>query len=114
MFWQRFVELCNSEKNSPNAVASKLGFSNASTTHWKQGAIPRDSSLSRIADYFGVTVEYLKGETDIKNPAAGDGSGMENELVRLFNLVPEEHRNEAIRYLRFLSDQPKSEEEKKP
>lgn len=114
MFYEIYVGLCAEKNISPTKAAVEIGLSNAAPTGWKQGAVPRDSALKKIADYFGVTVEYLKGETDIKNPAAGDGSGMEKELVRLFNLVPEEHRGEAIRYLRFLSDQPKSEEEKKP
>lgn len=114
MFWSTYVELCNAVNKAPNKVAAELGITSGTATKWKNGAVPQDRTIKKIADYFGVTVEYLKGETDIKNPAAGDDSGMEKELVRLFNLVPEEHRDEAIRYLRFLSDQPKSEEEKKP
>lgn len=103
MFWQRFTELCTAQNKFPNNVASELGFSSAASTHWKQGSIPRATALKKIADYFGVTVEYLKGETDIKNPAADDGSGMEKELLRLFGQIPEESKNEAMNYLRFLA-----------
>ena len=105
MFWNRYVDLCNSQNNSPNAVAAKLGFSNASTTHWKHGATPRDSSLSKIAKYFGVTVEYLKGESEAKNPAADEGNGIEEELIKLFSRIPAESKKEAMNYLRYLADQ---------
>lgn len=103
MFWQRFVELCTSQKLTPNAVAAKLGFSNASTTHWKQGATPRDSTLARIADYFSVSVEYLKGETDIKNFSADDSREMSKEAAQLFSILSEEHKIEAMTYMKYLA-----------
>lgn len=103
MFWQRFTELCTAQNKFPNNVASELGFSSAASTHWKQGSIPRATALKKIADYFGVTVEYLKGETDIKNPAAKNDNEVEKEVLRLFRELPEGNRNEAINYLRFLA-----------
>lgn len=109
MFWQRFTELCIAQNKFPNNVASELGFSSAASTHWKQGSIPRATALKKIADYFGVTVEYLKGETDIKNPAANDDNGMEREVVRLFNRIPEESRKEAMNYLRYLAEHKQEE-----
>lgn len=103
MFYEIYVGLCAEKNISPTKAAVEIGLSNAAPTGWKQGAIPRAAALKKIADYFGVTVEYLKGETDIKNPAADDGSGMEKELLRLFGQIPEESKNEAMNYLRFLA-----------
>lgn len=107
MFWQRFTELCTAQNKFPNNMASELGFSSAASTHWKQGSIPRATALKKIADYFGVTVEYLKGETDIKNPADSNDSGREKEVVRLFGLIPDDRKDEAMNYLRYLSKQQK-------
>ena len=47
MFWQRFTELCTSQNKFPNNVASELGFSNAASTHWKQGSVPRATALKK-------------------------------------------------------------------
>lgn len=105
MFWSTYVELCNAVNKAPNKVAAELGITSGTATKWKNGAVPQDRTIKKIADYFGVTVEYLKGETDIKNPAADDGSGMEKELLRLFGQIPEESKKEAINYLRFLASQ---------
>lgn len=105
MFYEIYVDLCTENNISPTRAAVEIGLSNAAPTGWKQGAIPRDSALKKIADYFGVTVEYLKGETDIKNPTADDDSGKEKELIRLFKSIPDERRNEAMNYLRYLADQ---------
>ena len=61
MFWNRFVALCAEKGKKPNPVAKELGFSSGSVTSWKQGSTPHDTTLQKIADYFGVTVAYLKG-----------------------------------------------------
>jgi SOS-response transcriptional repressor LexA len=37
-------------------------MSKAIATRWKNGSIPRDTTLLQIADYFGVTVDYLIGK----------------------------------------------------
>jgi len=64
MFWEVFYKLCNAVGMSPNAVCKLLGFSNATATHWKNGKIPSGDTLSKIADYFNCSVDYLLGRTD--------------------------------------------------
>lgn len=64
MFWDKFVSLCARERVSPSSVCTRLGFSNATATHWKNGSHPSATSLSRIADYFAVTPEYLTTEDE--------------------------------------------------
>lgn len=104
MFYEIYVALCAEKNVSPTKAAVEIGLSNAAPTGWKQGAVPRASALKKIADYFGVSVEYLKGETDIKNPGAEESTEMNKEVMRLFNKVPEEKKEEAMRYLRFLAE----------
>lgn len=63
MFWKNFVSLCNSIGKSPNAVCAELGLSTAVATKWKNGAVPRSSTLLKIAEYFSVDGGYLLGST---------------------------------------------------
>lgn len=105
MFWTRYVELCSSVNKSPHKVATSIGVTAGSVTGWKNGGIPRETTLKKIADYFGVTVEYLKGESEVKNPAADKGNGIEEELIKLFSRIPAESKKEAMNYLRYLADQ---------
>lgn len=102
MFWSTYVELCNAVNKAPNKVAAELGITSGTATKWKNGAVPQDRTIKKIADYFGVTVEYLKGETDNRNPTADDGSGMEKEVIRLFGMIKEERKEEVMNYLRFM------------
>lgn len=64
MFWDNFVSLCNQQLKSPNGVCAELGLSSAIATRWKNGSIPRDTTLKKIADYFGITVEDLLRDPD--------------------------------------------------
>ena len=67
MFWLKFEELCKSIGTSPTAVSLSLVFSNATATKWKSGSIPSGKSLQKLADYFGVSIDYLLGKE--KEPA---------------------------------------------
>ena len=64
MFWERFSKLCSIKGVSANAVCSILGLSTAAATHWKNGTMPKGDVLSKIADYFDVSVDYLLGRTE--------------------------------------------------
>ena len=64
MFWSNFVKLCSDNNKKPNPVAKELGFGSSAVTYWKKGTIPSDTSLRKIADYFGVTVDYLLGKEE--------------------------------------------------
>ena len=67
MFWNNFVKLCTQRGTTPTAVVHILGVAGGSVTKWKNGAVPRDVTLQRIADYFGVTVDYLLGKENAPN-----------------------------------------------
>lgn len=82
-FYEKYLCLCNSINKSPSAVALELKIGKPSVTRWKNGATPRDATVLKIADYFGITVEALMGdklpvlppEGTKKAPAAkGEGS----------------------------------------
>lgn len=59
-FWETFYNLCILNNTKPNTVAKELGFSSAVCTQWKKGLQnPSYDKLSKIAEYFGVTTDYL-------------------------------------------------------
>ena len=47
---------------------------------WKSGTKPRIETISKIADYFGVSTDYLLGNKEVKEKPAADGSEL---LARL-------------------------------
>lgn len=64
MFWERLYNLCLENNYKPNTVAKEIGLSSATTTKWKNGAIPNGEALIKIADFLGCSVDYLLGRTD--------------------------------------------------
>ena len=69
MFKQKFIKLCSQKGESPSFVCSKIGISPAAFSQWTDETIPRKVTQQRIADYFGVSVDYLLGNTDeIRTP----------------------------------------------
>ena len=51
MFWEKYTELCKSIGKAPNVVAEECGVKSTGTvTGWKNGSIPRNNLLKRIAD----------------------------------------------------------------
>jgi len=69
MFWERFYSLCLERGTRPNSIRGEFGLSSATMTHWKNGVVPEGKNLQAVADYFGVTVSYLLGYTDVRSPA---------------------------------------------
>ncbi len=100
MFWERDLELGNSVRKGPSVVAMELGFSNATSSGWKKGAMPRPAALQKIATYFGCTVEYLL-YGDKKEAPTPQGERKEDErklsmLVSLFERLSPEDQNDVI------------------
>lgn len=118
IFYKRYVSLCLKEEkpNSPSAIAIKLGFSNSTATTWKKGKVPSDPSIQKIADYFNVPFEWLKGETE--NPSA-DQNSIENLTDRTIGnlsspedagelleaLIPFIPKNELLRLAQMLMEE---------
>nr|DAQ67984.1 MAG TPA: Repressor protein CI [Bacteriophage sp.] len=91
LFYFRYVDLCNKINKSPSAVAEELGFKRSSVTRWANNSVPRQATLQKIADYFGVTVEYLKGEETKKDPATnGEVSPEKRELLDLIDSLSDD------------------------
>ena len=59
MFYDNFVKACNSRNKAPSAVAIDIGISKATVTGWKNGSTPNDTTLQKLADYFGISPEDL-------------------------------------------------------
>lgn len=102
MFKKIFIYLCNQKKEAPSAVCMKLGLSNAAFSKWTDESIPRRATLERIADYFGVTVDYLLGKEEEKENAPTEDNLSEGErmLLELFRRIPEEKQQMALQMLR--------------
>ena len=87
-FYKKYVELCAKQKKSLSAVAEAIGLSRTSPNGWKKGKQPSDVNMQKLADYFGVSVAYLKGEEEQKeNPTAQMGSEVDEVTMELLDII---------------------------
>lgn len=58
--YEIFENLCNKNNVTPYRVCKETGLTTATISNWKAGRYtPKQDKLQKIADYFGVTLEYL-------------------------------------------------------
>ena len=78
--YEKIRSLCRKNGFEISNIAEhipELNVTKASVSRWKTGAVPRANTLNKIAEYFGVSPEYLRGE-DAISP----------DIPRLFNAFP--------------------------
>lgn len=69
MFFDVFKSLCDEKGISCKRATIEMGLSNSISTKWKRtGATPNGETLNIIADFFGVTTDYLLGQETEKTP----------------------------------------------
>lgn len=65
MFKQNFINICIERGVAPTAVLREIGIAHATFTNWTEDSVPRQTTLIKIADYFGITPEdLLRGPTE--------------------------------------------------
>ena len=85
-FYNKFIELCNEKDVKPCPLLESLGIQKSANSNWKKRkSKPTFANLQKLADHFGVTVEYLKGEEEraTKKPLSEN----EERLKELYNLT---------------------------
>ena len=74
MFYDVFKALCDAKGVRPKRAVLEMGLSNSFATRWKKtGGNPNGETLQKVADYFGVSVDYLLGTPAEKAPAGEGG-----------------------------------------
>ena len=65
MYYENFKNLCDQAGVTPGEVSRHTGVASSTLTMWKQGAYtPKTEKLQKIADYFGVSLDYLRTDTN--------------------------------------------------
>lgn len=91
MFYDKFAELCKAHRKAPGFVAQEIGLSRAAITNWKyNGATPNAATASKIAEYFGVTSDYLLDTDSDKKEAPPITDGELSLILKMRDLTVNE------------------------
>ena len=98
MFYEIVNNLCKEHKITITRMAEEIGLSNAAPTSWRKGAVPKLTTLEKIADYFNVTVDYLRGVETKKTPTPEKGEREYSDLELIDAVMrANDQQKEAIR-----------------
>lgn len=98
---QRIVDLTEHYGTSGAFIARLCGKSRSLIAGWKDGkATPTDADLSIIADLYGVSVAYLRGE--VGAPASNVKNAMQQQLMDSVQGLTDDEMRKVIEYVRFL------------
>ena len=80
--WKIFEQLLEERNVTAYEVAKACGFSQSILSRWKSGKyIPKTDKMQKIADYFGVPLEYLL--TGVQKDVQGEGYYLNPEAAKL-------------------------------
>ena len=95
MFYQRLELLCKKQGTTPTRLlVDKLNLSSSKVTLWKSGSCPKGDILIKIADYFGVSVDYLLDRDKTFSAAVTD----EEILIESYRGCDEKHKSAILCY----------------
>lgn len=91
-FWDNFTRVCVLRGISPTTICKKIGLSNATATHWKQGALPKADALAAICEVLDCSADYLIGLSDKVTAGEPELSPLERRLLFAFRSMPYEEQ----------------------
>lgn len=95
MFKENFIKLCNKAGKTPTAVCAEIGLSNAAYSKWDEKSVPHRATLLKIADYFGVSVDYLLGRDLSTAPE-------DARLISLIKTLTAEEKTALENFINYL------------
>ena len=100
--YERYAKLRDLKGFSDYRVANDTGIGTPTISNWKNGKYqPKDDKMKLIADMLDVTVEFLRGDTDLLIcPTCGFGNNPLSEQSRM------EHENFHKRFLEIKEEYP--------
>lgn len=85
----RILETMREHHGTQKALADFLGISGNNITDWKSG---RNKSyrlyLPQISEYYGVSLDWLTGHSDIKTKPAADGYELSDMDIQFIKILP--------------------------
>lgn len=110
MFYDKFLQLCESIGISPSRAAIEAGVSKSLVSKWKNNKAkdPSPDVARKLANYFGITVSELLDE-ETKNPAPKSGSEKIDNLIKLASELSPEQIERLLAYGQGMKDAVKDE-----
>lgn len=101
MFYDNLIKLCDEHNVKITPLVVSCGGSKSSPLNWKNGASPNSDIVIKLAEYFGVSTDYLLLG---KEPELSD---RQQQLLNLFSQLSEENQTKIIERVETLLEMQK-------
>ena len=109
IFGKRLKQIRTELNQSQEEVSQKIKITRATLSRYERGEIePPITTVAEIARYFNVSLDWLSGNSKIKNPLITS-----NNLLDLYNSLSYENKIQAfsfMNYLKYITKHPVSNE----
>lgn len=105
IFFDKFSFLCKKKGVSFSKAVESIGLNRTVVVKWKNGSIPSGSTLTKLATYFDVPVDYLLDKKDDSTevlPSAASLSSSQKQLVELAESLTDDEIKKVLSYIRFV------------
>lgn len=103
-FKERLKNLRKEKKYTQVMLSEMLNYGYTAIANYESGRNePSIADLKKIAAIFDVSLDYLLGVSDTRQPYVMDEDSLQfEELQRCFSMLNQEGRNNLMLYLQFL------------
>lgn len=112
-FSERLLDLMKEKGVKWKMVSGDLQIGINQKRYWEtHDNLPDGDTLKKLADYFGVSIPYLIGDTDDRGEKKAPTPGTNVEamyIAELANSLPDQKRKRAVAYLLELQKEVDSE-----
>lgn len=108
--YEIFLKLLNEKGVTAYKVGKATGIAGSTFTDWKNGrSVPKQEKLQKIADYFGVSLEYLTTGKDSKTDYLYSDENADL-LIKITKSVKNDpaFADRMARYMSLISENKKS------
>lgn len=106
MGYEVFKKLCDESGVSPTKVARETKIDPSALTNWKKGIYqPKDDKRRKLAEFFGVTLEYLDTRDESLRNMEREVQVADEDLKELYLLAKKatpEQKEIAIKFFHAL------------
>ena len=106
MFYDKILALCDKQNITISRLIQDIGLSKANATYWKKGAMPKISTVKKVAEYFSAPVEYFLDDTLTDSDFQPSPTKSNHILDQLNDLDPQE--DELLKVFKTLSNKNKA------
>ena len=105
ILYQRIEQLCADKGITMSKLAADLGFSSSLIRKWKGETSPSIDKVKLIAEYFGVSLDYLIGMSEI--PSSAEKLMADEDIIslqRARSKMSEQDKDKMMKMIRLGFD----------